>query len=411
MSLQGPIVAVGRSADLIEALGAAGAFPVIEASCADAAAAIAAAAPAAIVLADPDAAADAALADILARDITRRAPIVPVIARADTNPAYREALVTAADAAPGIVVATISSALRVRNLHAAVLRRAEAARAAGRPLPQTPAHDPIEDATVVLAGRGRSYPALSVGLGEQTGVIGVLTIEAAARYLRSRDADGLVIGDGFNPRNVEAMLTVIAEDSRFRDLPVGVLGRGGAIEGLPHLLFAGSTESVIARILPLVRLHAFEARLRRTLDAFDKNGIIDPATGLMCRQAFVAELERVLLGARAGSAGLSLARLSFDERFDARALNDAARIVGKLMRGADFACRDDDGSILVAFAETELKHAHVVARRLASVLKHTMLQPDQRAPCAPSVILAGRKSSDTAASLLARVTMPAVAAE
>ena len=96
-------------------------------------------------------------------------------------------------------------------------------------MPPTPINDPIDDATVILAGRGRSYPHLSVALGEQTGVIGVLTIEAAARYLKSRDADGLVIGDGFYPHNVDALLTVIAEDSRFRDLPVGVIGRPAAM--------------------------------------------------------------------------------------------------------------------------------------------------------------------------------------
>ena len=98
---------------------------------------------------------------------------------------------------PQAVAARIASALRVRALHAALLRRAETAKAAGQPMPPVPDNDPLGDATVILAGRGRSYPLLSVGLGQQTGLIGVLTIEVAARYLKSRDADGLVIGDGF----------------------------------------------------------------------------------------------------------------------------------------------------------------------------------------------------------------------
>src|SRR5690606_8553295 len=123
-------------------------------------------------------------------------------------------------------------------------------------------------------------------LGERTGVIGVLAIEAAARYLKCRDADGLVIGDGFNTHNVDALLTVIAEDSRFRDLPVGLVGRPvGAEARLPHLVSANDPQCLVSRILPLVRLHAFEARLRRTLDAFVKDGVIDPTTGLMCGPA------------------------------------------------------------------------------------------------------------------------------
>jgi hypothetical protein len=68
--------------------------------------------------------------------------------------------------------------------------------------------------------------------------------------------------------------------------------------------------------------------------------------------------------------------------------------------------------VLVAFTETDLRNAHVVARRIASVLKHTMLTPDQaRQPTAPNVTLATRKSNDSVASLLARVTAPAIAAE
>ena len=82
------------------------------------------------------------------------------------------------------------------------------------------------------------------------------------------------------------------------------------------------------------------------------------------------------------------------------------------IRNVDFGCRDDDGSVLVAFTETDLRHAHVVARRIASVLKHTMLTPDQsRPPAAPTVTLATRKTADSVASLLARVTAPPIAAE
>lgn len=417
MSLQGPVVVIADKAfpALIEALSESGAFPVIEASCADAGAAIAAADPAAIILADRPAAADAALGHELTRSITRRAPIVPVIvcAAADGLLAYREGLAMPQDAAPKAVAARLSSVLRVRALHASVLRRAEAARAAGQTLPETPSGDPIEDATVILAGRGRAYPQLSVSLGEQTGLIGVLTIEAAARYLKSRDADGLVLGDGFYPHNVEAMLTVIAEDSRFRDLPVGVLGRPVGFDArlLPHLVFASEAECLVSRVLPLVRLHAFEARLRRTLDAFVKDGVIDPATGLMNERAFKAELDLVMRDASRRSGGLSVARLILDGGLELRALNDAARLVSKLVRGADFACRDRDDSILIALVDTAPRQAQTVVKRLVSVLRNTMLQAERRRPVTPDIALTAWRSADTAASLLARITPCAVAAE
>lgn len=418
MSLQGPIVVVAenRSPRLLEAISIAGAFPVIETSPENAAAAIAAADPTAIILADSRAATDTALAACLARDITRKAPIVPVVACAGPEDilSYPEALMIGREATPAAVTARVASVLRVRTLHASVLRRTEAAQAAGRNAPQMANTDPIEDATVILAGRGRTYPELSVGIGEHTGVIGVLTIEAAARFLKTRDTDGLVIGDGFHPQSVEAVLTVVAEDSRFRDLPIGVIGHQLSIDEreLPHLVFADDSQSLIGKILPLVRLHAFERRLRRMLENFNQDGIVDPATGLLHHAAFVAELDRVMRDADLRSTGLSVARFTFDARFDNRAINDAARIIGKLMRGADFACCDDDGTILVAFAETDMRRAQAVTRRLSNVLKHTMTLPDNPHTAAtPRVTLTRRKPADTVASLLSRVTIPAVAAE
>ncbi|MGV3635731.1 MAG: GGDEF domain-containing protein [Pseudorhodoplanes sp.] len=417
MSLQGPVVVVAEQPlpELIAAISEAGAFPVIEASCAQASAAIAAADPCAIVLADAHAASDLGLGESLTRTMTRRAPIVPVVACAapDDLLSYREALALPVDSTPSAVATRLSSVLRVRALHASVLRRAEAARSAGHAVPVAPLNDPLDDATVILAGRGRSYPSLSVALGERTGVIGVLTIEAAARYLRSRDADGLVIGDGFIPNNVDALLSVIAEDSRFRDMPIGLVGQPmGVVDTrrLPHLVSANDPERLVSRILPLVRLHAFEARLRRTLDAFVKDGVIDPATGLMNEPAFTAELERVMRDASRRSGGLSVARLKFDAGTDARALSDAARLVSKLVRGADFACRASDNSILIAFVDTAPRQAQLVAKRLVGVLRSTMLQADRRRAPAPEVALTAWRSSDTALSLLARITPSMVAA-
>ena len=66
--------------------------------------------------------------------------------------------------------------------------------------------DPARDATVLLIGRGGAYPALSVALGERTGVVGALSIEAAAKHLNARDIDGIVLGEGFSPRVIDAFL-------------------------------------------------------------------------------------------------------------------------------------------------------------------------------------------------------------
>ena len=77
---------------------------------------------------------------------------------------------------------------------------------------------------MLCVGRGGSYPALSVAIGERVGLDRRAQRRDRGALLNARDIDGVVIGDGFGPRVVEALLTVLAEDARFRDLPVGVLG-------------------------------------------------------------------------------------------------------------------------------------------------------------------------------------------
>ena len=42
--------------------------------------------------------------------------------------------------------------------------------------------DLLGEGTVICVGRGGSYPALSVAVGERVGLIGALTVETAARY-------------------------------------------------------------------------------------------------------------------------------------------------------------------------------------------------------------------------------------
>src|SRR6266705_3171978 len=120
------VVAERRSADLVEALAKAGAFPIIETGFADAAAAIEQIQPAALILTDaepwPVGPAGASLRKAVETD---RAPFMPVLARVshDGAPAAPHILPIGADEPAAQVVARLRSALRVRALHATVLRR------------------------------------------------------------------------------------------------------------------------------------------------------------------------------------------------------------------------------------------------------------------------------------------------
>jgi hypothetical protein len=73
------------------------------------------------------------------------------------------------------------------------------------------------------------------------------------------------------------------------------------------------------------------------------------------------------------------------------------------MRQMDFGAVFDDGSVVIVFAETDLKTAHMIARRLSSVMRHTSHgKRDARAE--PVVTLATLEPKDSAKSLLARLS-------
>ena len=415
MSLQGPIVIVAEkpSAALVKAFTAAGAFPVVAARWADASSAVSSIKPSAVVLAEADAP-DEPLLHALAERITASEPYLPVIARTreDQGLIFPNALPVPEDAPPQPLIARLATALRLRALHATVIGRAHTLRRERNIVAEFPAGDPIDDATVLVVGRGRQHPALSVAVGERMGVVGAMSVDLAVRCLDARDLDGVVIGDGLSPRMVVTLLAAIERDARFRDLPIGLLGAEEQIEELPNLLTARDPTVLVERMVPLVRQRAFETRLKRLLASIESKGMIDARTGLLTVDAFGHDLARAIKDASEHDVGLSVARFSFDEAVDLRTSLNAAQLIGRLLRSADFACRQDDGSIVAAFAGSDLRSAHVVARRLASIIKHTLFQPGHGNHAARAdVTLATLKPGDTPITLMARVAPRTVAAE
>jgi GGDEF domain-containing protein len=416
MSLSGPVLVVADQAtEVCEALTRGGNLPFREVAAVDAVAAVAKYKPSAVVLADEPACgvAHTIMAELVAHD----GALVPVLAiLQDAQSAFGDALPIPVASVASRLVPRLRAALRVRALHATVLRRAEEV-AQRLDTPEMPAHDPLEDATVLVAGRGRNYPALTVAVGERMGLIGALSIDTARSYLGARDIDGVVIGDGFNRSMVEDFMEDLGADPRWRDLPV-IVPRDPVRdlvdpERMPNVdQVSGDPQAVAAHILPFARMHAFAARLKRVVASLDQKGVLAVDTGLMTRTAFMGELERAGIAATRG-AGLSLARLTFDSFANRRASMDAARITGRLLRTSDIACRDEDGTILIAFPETDLVTAHVVARRIASVLKHTTLAVgSERTRLGPTVALAAFRPRDTVDTLIARtVDQRMVAAE
>jgi GGDEF domain-containing protein len=418
MSLQGPILIVtGRpGGELSQAFTGAGASPAVEVSWAAAPAAAAEIKPAAVVVGDPDIA-DFQAANALSRLVAEAVPYLPAIVRVrdDAPPALPDALPVSEDAGVERLIARVASAQRLRTLHATVLGRAQTLKDERNIIAELPAGDPLDDATVLLVGRGRHHATLSVAVGERMGVIGALSIDTAERCLTAREVDAVLIGDGLPSSAVETLIDMLGSSALRRELPVGLLGAQfgahGDIAVLPNAVAARDPQVLLQRVLPLIRQRSFETALKRLLSSIEHKGMIDPRTGLLNADAFGRALDLSIEDAGERRATFSLARFAFDEPLDRRTGLDVARLVSRLVRDTDFACRHDDGSILFVFGDTGLRDAHVAARRLASVLKHTMLRPGDRSGISPSVTLATLKPGDTALTLLSRIAPQPVAAE
>jgi hypothetical protein len=399
MSQQGPIIVVSttRQPPFAALLDDAKMFPIIDATWADASRAVTQLHPAAVLVAG----ADSQDLEGLAQQIASLQPYVPLIVIDPTTSLPDNAIPFAQQVGSSDrLSARLRAALRVRTLHATVMRRIEDQQVVPATLAEI---DPGRDGTVLLIGRGAAYPALSVALGERMGVVGALSIEAAAKHLNIRDIDGIVIGEGFSVRVVDAFLTVLAEDPRFRNMPVVMTIEGLApTYDLPNLeIIRSEPARVTSNALPLIRQHVFEAHLSRVLRSIDAGGLLDPQTGLLTAAAFHRDLATAVRQALAQGSGLSLARFAFDPAY-ARAQLDGARLLSRLMRQMDFGAVQEDGSVIAVFAETDLRTAHAIARRLSSVMRHTTHDKGDVQP-EPAVTFAAMQPSDTAQSLIERL--------
>src|SRR5512135_2243114 len=152
MSLQGPIIVVSSTGlpAFTAALDEARTFPLIDTTWSDASRAVAKLQPAA-VLVDMQEAPESGLSK-LATQIAAMQPYLPLIA-IDPETSLPENAIPFSNSGnpPNRLVARLRAALRVRTLHATVMRRRDDRPEVGPTIAEI---DPVRDATVLLIGRG-----------------------------------------------------------------------------------------------------------------------------------------------------------------------------------------------------------------------------------------------------------------
>ena len=102
---------------------------------------------------------------------------------------------------------------------------------------------------------------------------------------------------------------------------------------------------------------------------------------------------------------MSMARFAFPAGLARRTRTDVARLASRLIRNADFARQEEDGTIVVVFAGSGLHQAHIVTRAHRERNAPHRARPTlEDGPLRPMVTLAALKATDTPSSLLARVS-------
>src|SRR3954466_5752129 len=150
MSQQGPIIVVSADSrpSFANALDDAKLFPVLDSNWADAAKAIAQLSPAAVLVACSEAMGDELQG--LARRVAAKKPYLPLIVIDPTTSLPDNAIPYAqAGRKPDRLIARLRSALRVRTLHATVMRRLDGDPATRVTLDDA---DPARDSTLFLIG-------------------------------------------------------------------------------------------------------------------------------------------------------------------------------------------------------------------------------------------------------------------
>ena len=300
-------------------------------------------------------------------------------------------------------MARLRAALRVRTLHATVLRRLR------RPQRRSAlSRDRSGARCDRAADRPRRRLSRAVGRARRAHGRGRRASASRPRPSISTPATSTAScsAKALAARVVDAFLTVLSEDARFRNLPVVLtLGRAGAdlrsAQSRNHLRRARACRRQRAAADPPACLrgasepHAARDR-RRAACSIRRTGLLTPAA---FERDFASAVDQTL--PRGG--GLSVARFAFDPDHP-RAQFDGARIISRLMRQDGFRrrCRTDGRSIVV-FAETDLRNAHAIARRLSSVMRHTTPRQARRAHRAGRDGRDAACRTDSAKSLLARL--------
>ena len=208
------------------------------------------------------------------------------------------------------------------------------------------------------------------------------------------------VGDGFSPRKVEAFLTVLAQDARFRDIPVAVIGEAlpdfadGAAQHRPRRRRSGAAgrahgaAGAHACVRGAAEANAQIARRRRHVRSATPGCTAATPFG---RNSARRRRKQASAAWRCRSRGYRLTARSI--RAPART---PRRLLTRLIRSVDFACRDEDGALLIAFTQTDLRGAHVIARRIAGAVKNTLMAPTgAQAKATAAVTLATLKAGDT----------------
>ena len=329
---------------------------------------------------------------------TGRLPVILLGERAGLNGTQAEAMRAArvdeimfAPVSPAQVSGRINSLVRLSTMHEELVRRLNTSAKYGVDAPADVAPPRIvSDASVLVVGATRDFPAIEEALAKDATLVGALTATTALDYMMRRDFDAIIVDLNGTPEPFLEMARSARMNSQLYNTPIVMLAAPDDI-GNPARAFENGYTDVLGkpidqhelhgRVMSLVRELRFRDSLRHIYSQARHMATSDGLTGLYSKGFLLEHLRAVLNDSSRWNEAVSLA---FFEIVNMPAINDqhgyvigdriirqVGEMMGMLVRGEDLTARYSGPRFVVVLPDTAPEYADVAVRRIIGVVNYT----------------------------------------
>ncbi len=285
----------------------------------------------------------------------------------------------------------VNSLIRLNVMHDELVRRLNTSAQYGVDAPANVAPPRmVSDATILVVGATRDFPAIEQSLSKDATLVGALTATTALDYMARRNFDAVIVDLNGDPAPFLEMARAARRNSQLYNTPILLLAPEDALEnseapfanGYTDVLFKPINQTELnRRVMSFVRELRFRDSLRHIYSQARHMATSDGLTGLYSKGFLLEHLRSMLRDTIQRQDEMSLAFLeirnmaAINDRFGYvigdRIIRQAGEMMGMLVRGEDLSARYSGPRFVVALPGTAPKFADIAVRRIVGVINFT----------------------------------------